>query len=70
MVLTYLVYNKEEDLESVYIMGAADYKDILNSEIQKAGSVTKFNTKSRVDNYVTELSIYKELNNYIDTFFE
>ncbi|MGX7078727.1 hypothetical protein ACWOBP_00835 [Gemella parahaemolysans] len=70
VVLTYLVYNKEEDLESVYIMGAADYKDILNSEIQKAGSVTKFNTKSRVDNYVTELSIYKELNNYIDTFFE
>lgn len=69
VVLTYLIYNKEE-LERVYIIGATNYTDIRNSEIQKAGSYTKFKTESRVDNYKTELSIYKELKEYVDAYFE
>ena len=53
----------------MYIVGVINYNEILNSEIQKKGTFTKFHTCSRTDNYITYLRDYKDLTEYINIYF-
>ena len=68
VVLTYLIYNNDH-LYQMYIVGVINYNEILNSEIQKKGTFTKFHTCSRTDNYITYLRDYKDLTEYINIYF-
>ena len=68
VVLTYLIYNHDH-LYQMYIVGVINYNEILNSEIQKKGTFTKFHTCSRTDNYITYLRDYKDLTEYINIYF-
>jgi hypothetical protein len=68
MILIYYIYEGDDfhNLTGEVLIGATTYALIKKCHIIKKGEISRFGTKSQIDNYITELSRdYSELNNFI-----
>lgn len=63
MILSYYVADNSNDIESLQklvIVGYTSEEMIRNCKVIKAGTFTRFGTKSQIDNYETELAVHYE----------
>jgi hypothetical protein len=70
MLLVYYVVNDIKNIESlkkIVVVGAVKPEDIKKNDLIKKGEITRFGTKSQIDNYITKLSVdYVDLKKIIE----
>ena len=71
IVLGYYVTNSidRNDFREFVLCGCYYENDLRNCEIQKKGTYTRYQTKSQIDNYITEVKDYKDIDVLIKNEF-